>query len=75
MPLHRFKIDQAEKVYPALVIAADAARESPVDFDIGPWDDQELRQHLVIEVNGPDEAVELVVSRWIDGDIGFEVVD
>jgi hypothetical protein len=75
MPLFRFSIDEPAKVYQALVVGVDAARESPVEFDIGPWDDQELREFGVIEISGPDEAAELVVNRWIDQGIGFEYAD
>lgn len=75
MPLFRFRVDQPEKIYQALVVATEAARESPVAFDVGPWDDQELRELAVIEISGPDEAAELVVNRWIDAAIGFEYAD
>lgn len=75
MPRFRFRIDQAEKVYAALVIAADVAREAPEDFDVGPWDDQELRSRQVVELSGSDEMADLVVNRWIDAAIGFEVAD
>lgn len=75
MPKHRFVIDDRTKVYSALVTAADAARESPLDFDLGPWDDDELLDTGTIEVVGPDEAVDLVAQRLIQNDIGFEVED
>lgn len=73
MPRHRFTIDDGARVYEALVIAAETAREDTgSDFDVGPWDDTELRQSRLIEINGPDEIVELIVGRWIDADLGFE---
>lgn len=75
MALFRFKIDEAEKVYQALVVAAEAARETPIPFDVGPWEDAELREFGVIEISGPDDAAELVVNRWIDAGIGFEYAD
>lgn len=75
MPRFRFAIDRPEKVYQALTVAVDAARESPVEFDVGPWDDRELRSSAVIEISGPDEGAELVVNRWIDAGIGFEYED
>jgi hypothetical protein len=75
LPLFRFRIDEDAKVYQALVVAAEAARESPLQFDVGPWEDQELRELGVIEISGPDEAAELVVNRWIDDGIGFEYAD
>lgn len=73
MPLRRFTIDDPDRVYEALVIAGDVAREDTgYEFDLGPWDDTELRSLSRIEINGPDEAAELVVNRWIDRDLGFE---
>jgi hypothetical protein len=74
MPRFRYVIDRPDKVYQALVVAADVARESPVAFDLGPWDDQELRASGVIEVVGSDEAANLVVARWIDAGVGFEEI-
>ncbi len=73
MPKFRFQIDNPARVYEALVIAVDAARESPAVGDIGPWDDGELREDGVIEVTGPDELTDLVAARFIDADLGFEV--
>lgn len=73
MPRHRFVIDDETRVYEALVLAVDVARENHgYDFDIGPWDDQELRETRTIDFSGPDEAAELVAFRWIDNDLGFE---
>lgn len=73
MPKMRFTIDDPARVYEALVIAGDAAIESVVDGDIGPWDDQELREGQTIEVTGPDEFTDLIAARWIENDLGFEV--
>jgi len=73
MPKMRFVLDDPTEVYEALVVAVDAARESPVDGDIGPWDDAELRRDHVIEVTGPDEFTTLVADRWIEAGVGFEV--
>lgn len=73
MPRMRFQIDNPERIYEALVIAVDAARESPAVGDIGPWDDQELRDGVVIEVTGGDEFTDLVAARFIENDLGFEV--
>lgn len=75
MPKFRFAIDRPDRVYEALVLAGDVARESDLAFDVGPWDDQELRAEGVIEIVGPDEAAEAVVNRWIDADLGFEVAE
>jgi hypothetical protein len=75
VPRFRFAIDRADRVYEALVLAGDVARESDLEFDLGPWDDQELRSQGVIEIVGPDEAAEAVTSRWIDADLGFEVAE
>ena len=75
MPKFRFRIDEQAKVYQALVVAGDVAREGTADFDLGPWDDQELRSEGVIELSGGDDVVELVVNRWIDAGIGFEYAD
>ena len=75
MAVFRFSLDQPSKVYSALVVAVDVARESPDAFEVGPWDDAELRAQGVIEVVGPDSAADLVVARWIEAGIGFEVVD
>ena len=73
MPRYRFTIDDPRRVYEALTIAGDAARESAVDGDIGPWDDAELRRDGVIEVKGPDEFTDLIAARLIENDLGFEV--
>lgn len=59
----------------ALAVAVDVARESPVDFDVGPFDDEELRLLGVIEISGPDEAADLVTARWVDAGVGFEYAD
>lgn len=76
MPRFRFRIDEEAKVYQALVVAGEVAREqAEADFDLGPWDDQELRSLGVIELSGGDDVVELVVNRWIDAGIGFEYAD
>jgi hypothetical protein len=69
----RFTIDDPRRVYEALVVAVDAARESPAIGEVGPWNDKELRRDHVIELVGPDEFTDLVVSRWLDVDLGFEV--
>ncbi len=74
MPKMRFTIDDPERVYEALVVAADAARESPEVGDVGPWDDRELRENLIIEVTGNDAFTTLVADRWIAADLGFEVI-
>ena len=74
MPKMRFLIDNPLRIYEALVIAVDAARESPAVGDIGPWDDHELRRDGVIEVTGSDEITDLVAARWIEADLGFEVI-
>ncbi len=74
MPKMEFTIDDRTRVHEALVIAVDAARESPVDGDIGPWDSRELRERGIIEVTGPDEFTDLIAARWIANDLGFEVV-
>lgn len=74
MPKMRFTIDDPERVYEALVVAVDAARESDSDGDIGPWDDAELRAENVIEVTGPDEFTDLIAARWIEAAVGFEVI-
>lgn len=70
----RFVIDDPTRIYEALVTAVDVARESPAVGDIGPWDDAELRRDHIIEVTGPDELTDLVASRFIDADLGFEVL-
>lgn len=73
MPRVRFTIDRPELIHEALVVAVDAARESPVAGDIGPWDDKELRANHTLELLGPDEFTELIAQRLISEDIGFEV--
>lgn len=73
MPRVRFTIDDPERVHEALTVAGDAARESPLNGDIGPWDDKELRRDHVIEVKGPDEFVDIIAFRFIDADLGFEI--
>jgi hypothetical protein len=70
----RFVIDDLERVYEALVVAVDAARESPETGEIGPWDDRELRENGIIEVTGNDVFTTLVADRWIAADLGFEVI-
>lgn len=75
MPKFRFSIDRADKVYGALVLAADVARDAPMSFEVGPWDDQELRETGIIEISGPDEAADLVAQKWITEGVGFEVAD
>ncbi len=72
MSRHRFIIDNPERVYEALVVAGEAAREDiGVEFDVGPWDDQELREKGWIEVSN-DDGAEIVAARFIDADLGFE---
>lgn len=73
MPKFRFVVDDPARVYEALVIAADAARETPDHGEVGPWDDDELRSTATIEVTGPDSFTTLVADRLIENDLGFEV--
>lgn len=73
MPRLRFVIDDPSRIFEALGVAGDAARESAVAGDLGPWDNKELRRDHVIEVVGPDEFTDLVAVRLLDADIGFEV--
>lgn len=74
MPRVHFTIDNPDLIHEALVVAVDAARESPEVGDIGPWDDKELRANATLELVGPDEFTELIAQRLIENDIGFEVV-
>ncbi len=73
MPRVRFTVDDPDRVHEALVIAGDAARETPFDGDIGPWDDKELRAGQAIEVVGPDAFVDIIANRFIEYDLAFEI--
>lgn len=73
MPRVRLVIDDPDLIHEALVTAAEAAREGPVDGDVGPWDDAELREEHTLELVGSDEFVNLIAQRLIAEDIGFEV--
>lgn len=73
MPRVRFTIDDPARIYEALTVAGDAARESVVAGDIGPWDDRELRAEHTLELLGPDEFTDLIAERLIAANIGFEV--
>ena len=73
MPRRQYIIDDERRVYEALIIAAEVGREDTGhEFDVGPWDDEELRSQKLIEINGPDEVAVLITGRWIDVDLGFE---
>lgn len=59
----------------ALLVAADALRESPENGEVGPWDDLELHANHRIEVSGSDRLVELVALRLRENGFGIQDMD
>ena len=72
----RFRIQDPAQIADALgaAIRVAGAMGRDLDFSVGPFDDKELRDGLVIFVEGPDEveASEVLGQRLIDVGIPFD---
>lgn len=71
-----FRIQDPAQITDALANAIRVAGTMgrTLDFTVGPFDDAELREKLVIFVDGPDEveASEVLGQRLIDAEIPFD---
>lgn len=72
----RLRIQDPAQIADALAVAIDVAGTMGRDhvFTIGPFDDKELREQLVIFVDGADEveASEVLGQRLIEAEIPFD---
>lgn len=72
MPRERFVLaDEVSPIY-ALLVVADALRESPAEGSCGPWSDEMLADR-VVEVEGPDDLIVLCGDRLIRAGLPFTV--
>lgn len=72
----RFRIQDPGQIADALghAIRVAGTMGRDLDFTVGPFDDAELREQLIIFVDGPDEveASEVLGQRLIEAGVPFD---